>query len=39
MLPAGQALASDASFMETVMACSTTREEALEREGIRQSAD
>ena len=39
MLPAGQALANDTAFMAAVMACSTTREEALEREGIRQRAD
>ena len=39
MLAAGQMLGSDGAFIDVIMACSMTREEALDREGLRQSED
>ena len=39
MVAAGQKLGSDGAFMDVIMACSMTREEALDREGVRQAEE
>ncbi|TFI56979.1 hypothetical protein E2493_17450 [Sphingomonas parva] len=39
MMHAGQDLMNDRAFMDTMMACSVTREEAFDKEGIRQEAE
>ena len=39
MMHAGQDLMTDQAFMDTMMACSVTREEAFDREAIRQDPE